>query len=369
MPVTSLGGSKYLATFLDDYSKLSIVRPITHKSDTAGVVREVIQLMETQSGQRCRAIRTDNGTEYVNQHLASYLKAKGIIHQTTIPYNPAQNGSAERLNRTLMERARAMLTDAGLPWELWAEAAVTANYIRCRSPVAKRTKTPWELFFGSKPDVSMLRVFGSRAYAHVPKEKRHKLHQRSIRGVLVGYAAHSKGYRILLDDKSIILSRDVIFDENVGAASCYKEVEPNKGFEVLEEEAATDEETATEPDGETTSPQPGSPTQLHPTEQPTQSGTARYPARERHAPREWWKESVAMAAIEEPKDREEALSSKHAAKWQQAMDEEMASLMANQTWTLEELPADVEPIPVKWVYKVKTNADGSVERFKARHCG
>ena len=118
---------------------------------------------------------------------------------------------------TLMERARAMINDAGLPKELWAEAVNTANYIRCRSPTAKKLKTPWELFYNQKPDVSQMRIFGATAYSHVPKEKRQKLDDRSIRGIMVGYAAHAKGYRILLEDHTVIISRDVIFDESVGA--------------------------------------------------------------------------------------------------------------------------------------------------------
>ena len=65
-----------------------------------------------------------------------------------------------------MERVRAMLLDAKLDKELWAEAAVTANYIKNRSPSSSSTQTPWELFYGRKPDVSNMRVFGARAYVH-----------------------------------------------------------------------------------------------------------------------------------------------------------------------------------------------------------
>ena len=73
-----------------------------------------------------------------------------------------------------------------------------------------------------------------------------------------------------------------------------------------------------------------------------------------------------MATIKEPATYEEATKSEHAEEWQRAMDEEVASLLANNTWTLEQAPADVRPIPVKWVYKAKTDVFGHVERFKAR---
>ena len=97
-------------------------------------VKEVFQRLETQTGQKLQKVRTDRGGEYLNTELDGYYKSKGVVHQTTAPYTPEQNGVAERFNRTLMERVRAMLLDAKLDKELWAEAAVTANYIKNRSP-------------------------------------------------------------------------------------------------------------------------------------------------------------------------------------------------------------------------------------------
>ena len=94
--------------------------------------------------------------------------------------------------------------------------SLTVNYLRNRSPssAADGSKTPWELFFGSKPDVTLLRVFGSPAYPLIPKQlRKSKLHPVSRAGRFVGYEPGSKAYRILLDDGSIIVSRDVTFDE------------------------------------------------------------------------------------------------------------------------------------------------------------
>ena len=84
-----------------------------------------------------------------------------------------------------MDRMRAMLEDPGLPKELWAEAALTACFTRNRSPVSGRDKTPWELFFGRKPDVSGMRVFGAEAYALIPKQLRRKLDAHSEPGRVV----------------------------------------------------------------------------------------------------------------------------------------------------------------------------------------
>jgi hypothetical protein len=163
MEKRSMGGSRFFATFTDDYGKLSVAIPIEKKSQVVAVVRNMVARLELQSGKKLKAVRTDRGNEYVNGEMAAYFGEKGVVHQTTARYTPEQNGVAERLNRVLMERARAMLIESGLPDEMWAEAVVTANYIKNCTPVSAHGKTPWEAFYGKKPDVSHMRVFGARA--------------------------------------------------------------------------------------------------------------------------------------------------------------------------------------------------------------
>ena len=96
----------------------------------------------------------------------------------------------------------------------------------------------------------------------------------------------------------------------------------------------------------------------------------RYPTRQRRPPGDWWAGQQALqataAVVGDPTTMAEALASDDAQHWQQAMDDEIASLAANDTWTLEEAPPGVRAIPVKWVFKTKRNVDGNVERYKAR---
>lgn len=106
-----------------------------------------------------------------------------------------------------------MLADSGLPLNMWAEAFSTACYLRNMSPSLQRTQTPAELLWGIKPSVKHLRVFGCRAYVHVPMELRHKLAAVSLRGRLVGYSLTAKAYRVLLDSGKVVISRNVVFDE------------------------------------------------------------------------------------------------------------------------------------------------------------
>ena len=115
LPVVSKGGSEYFVTVLDDYSKLSVVHPIARKSETPTVIKEVSShLLETQTGPTTQRLRCDNGSEYINAELKSFCKDKGIKLETTVRYTPEQNGAAERLNRTLLDKVRPMLADSGL---------------------------------------------------------------------------------------------------------------------------------------------------------------------------------------------------------------------------------------------------------------
>jgi hypothetical protein len=223
--VTSIGCAKCAVTFLDDYSKQSVVKPLAYKSQVAGVLKAVVTMLETQKASPCR------GGECVNKELAHYFAGKGIVHETTVGYAPQSNGATECLNRTLMERMRGMLKTSGAASSLWAEAIVTASYLRNRSPAsATLTQTLWELGFGSKPNVSHLRVYGATASAFVPPQQRGKLSDCSRKGVMVGYSAQSNGYRIVLDGtRTVLNSRDVTFVES--ALMCPPQSPPKSNSE------------------------------------------------------------------------------------------------------------------------------------------
>ena len=101
-----------------------------------------------------------------------------------------------------------------------------------------------------------------------------------------------------------------------------------------------------------------------------QADARKNPARERKRPGEWYRTNLSAVSTklerEEPKTYEEAMTGDDVELWKQAMDEEMRSLAENGTWALEELPSGVRPLPMKWVYKIKRDASGNVDRYKAR---
>ena len=160
-------------------------------------------------------MHTDNGGEYCSKEFEEYCKREGVRHERTVPKTLEQNGVAERMNRTLVESVRSMLTDSMLPKKFWAEALSTAVYLRNCSPTKAVTgMTPFEAWTGEKPSVDHLRTFGCTAYAHIAKDERKKLDSKARKYILLGYGNETKGYRLYDPIQSrVIHSRDVLFNE------------------------------------------------------------------------------------------------------------------------------------------------------------
>ena len=362
MQTESLGGRKYFVTFIDDYSRCCDVYFLKSKSEVFGKFKEFEASVTNESDRSIGTLRTDNGGEYLSGEFKEYLKSKGIRHELTVPHSPQQNGVAERMNRTLIESARTMIAHAGLPNSYWAEAVATAAYVRNRMPTTaiKNDQTPYERWYGRKPNVSHLRVFGCVAYAHVPDSERQKLDKKAVKLRFVGYAKMSKGYR-LLDWKTekIVTRRDVVFNET---NFCFEtEPEPAKPQEVgVEVEGSMEHGHQQEVPSDV---QPRCSDRAH--RRPVRFGIDEYAdvATVENSVQHF---SYNACQIMEPKSMEEALSSDHAKEWKAATDSEVDSLLESETWELVELPPDRKPIGGKWVFKVKHGSDGSVEWLKGQ---
>jgi len=172
-------------------------------------------LVENATNRRIRVLRSDNGGEYTSKEFNNFCKDAGIKKEFTVPYNPQQNGVAERKNRSIIEASKALIHDQGVSMFLWAEVMSTAVYVQNRCPHrAVKGKTPEEAFTGEKPEVGHLRIFGCPVFIHVPRDKRSKLDPSGEKGIFVGYSENSKGDRVYIPGhRKIEVSRDVTFDE------------------------------------------------------------------------------------------------------------------------------------------------------------
>ncbi|KAJ0720008.1 putative RNA-directed DNA polymerase [Helianthus annuus] len=160
--------------------------------------------------------RSDNGTEFVNNQMSLFCKNKGIIHQTTCAYTPQQNGIVERKHRHLLNMARALMFQGGLPLRFWSDYILTTVYLINRLPSSVLLgKSPYELMFKFKPSLMHLRNFGCLCFSTILDDS-NKFSFCAEKCVLIGYSNVKKGYRLWsLDKKMEFYSRDVKFFETV----------------------------------------------------------------------------------------------------------------------------------------------------------
>lgn len=363
----SIGGAKYMITFMDDHSRKVFVYFLATKDQVADTFLEFKAFVEKQTGRHIRCLRSDNGTEYVNRKMEDIMRNAGIRHQTTIPYNPQQNGTAERMNRTLVEKAKCMLLDANLQTTFWAEAVATSAYLVNRAPNQRLDGcTPEEIWTNQKPDLSHLRIFGCKALVHIPSELRKKWDAKSKECILLGYCADSKGYRLWdPTSRKVIRSRDVTFLETTHTS---EKEEPSEAVMMLPLVDSIDieasEENDTELKNETTDVEESDEELADQTVNPLVLRRSRRP----HKPRNLDDYVVYSATVQsdDPVTYSEAVDRPDGTKWMDAMTCELQSLIKNKTWTLQNLPAGKKAIECKWVYKTKVNATDESIRYKAR---
>ena len=301
--------------------------------------------------------------EFTSTEFERYLREEGIKHKYTIPKTPQQNGVSKQMNHTLVKAVRSMLVDAELPHRFWAEALSTAAYLVNRSPTkALGDKTPFEAWYGKKPSVEHLKVFGCIAYSHVAKDERKKLDPKAKKCIFLGYTAQSKGYCLYDSEKlSVIFSRDIVFNESSTGIETEQEEKRLIQVETFPEEESEREENSDQdrtPDEDEAESHPEGEIDQVPQRKST---------REVKRPDYYGAQVYAAAELQsEPESVEEALFSAEKEKWKAAMQKEMESIYSNDVWDLVELPKDCKTVGSKWVFKRKTYADGSIDRYKAR---
>ncbi|BBN70448.1 hypothetical protein Prudu_1477S000700 [Prunus dulcis] len=336
--VTS-NGFRWFVTFIDDCTRLTWVFLLENKHDVASILLEFCTMVSTQFHTRVRVFRTDNRGEYVNNTLASFFLAQGIIHQTTTLFTPQQNGVSERKNLSKL----------------------------------------------------LLKVFGCIAYVNVYSHQRSKLDPCALRCVFIGYSSTHKCYKCYHPPtQKVHITLDVTFHEEVPYyVSHSSPIQRERGSELeslgLEndvfEDTAFRKETTCHTKASDRSPiyedetygALGVETSGH-TKASDQS-----PVYENNDSDSCMDEFDAIpplpcqcpnllvivnqVSVCVPTKLHDALSN---SEWMDAMNVEIDTLNKNKTWDLVPLPRGKKAIGCRWVFTLKHKADGSIDRYKAR---
>ena len=219
-PVETPHGKRYFVIFLDDCSSGLDLQLLATRDQAFDAWCNVQPRWELQLGTKVKTFRCDGAAELPgrDQAFIAQLEAQGIKRDITPRYEHWKNGKAERVMRTLQGRILAMIVASQLPLTYWGEAALTAAYLFNLTVTSALPSgvTPFEMFHSRKPDVSHLRVWGVRCFAHVPRELQSKLGTKSRECLFMGYPPGQRGYRVRdLQTLQFYTSGSVIFDENI----------------------------------------------------------------------------------------------------------------------------------------------------------
>ena len=432
--VKTLHGASYFLTILDDFSRTTWIFLLNNKSQVYRTIASFLTLIETQYNKKVLSVRSDNGTEIIQDQCLSLFANKGIFHQKSIAGVPQQNGRVERKHKHLLEVARSLKFHSHLPSRFWGECLLTATYLINKIPTPiLNWKSPFEILTGQIPDYDYLRVFGCLCYAHNMDRKRDKFSPRAVKCVFIGYPYGQKGYKVYnIATKKCFVTRDVIFKEDLFPFKSDSTIDvpvhnsnislvdfsshplqPNlinssssdsnnpssdnnsnndtsfssSSLPVISSPIASNspsvpnsvihasnhgshsETTSSIPSHNLSDPPPNTnlvPIIRHSTRQskpPAKLQNYICPTLPSSSSHSFSVSSSPPSPIVEPFSYKQACL---VPEWRDAMNKELSALENNDTWCLTSLPSNKKAIASKWIFKVKYNPDGTVERYKAR---
>lgn len=368
-PIT-IDDKNYFVTFVDEFTHYTVTYLIKYKSEVLSVFKDFIAKGEAHFNCKVVYLYTDNGGEYLSNDFKEFCVQKGITFHLTVPHTPQQNGVAERMNRTLTEKARTMIITSGLDKSFWGEAVLTATYLINILPTSSLqiNKTPYEMWHNKKPQLKFLKVFGSTVYIH-NKTKKSKFDEKSFKGILVGY--NPNGYKVWnVNTKSFLTARDVIVDETNFKATRPTIVDdilvPNSNHKNSKKSYVPCEQ------GESSKSSP---------HLPESNSDLRRSERVKNHPMPTYKEDLDENINNDiyshllfakslsntiPNSFDEIKVMDDRDQWELAIKDEIDSLLLNKTWSIVDKPTNKNIVGCKWVFTTKIDEHGNPVRHKAR---
>ena len=437
-PVQTPGRKEYYVSFTDDHTRWTHLQLLGTKDGVFQAYKDFEAWAKLHLGTRAfKVLRSDRKGEYLGKEFDQYLKSQGTIRRLTVHDTPEYNGVSERLNRTLLERTRALLHSSKLPKNLWGEAITHAVWLKNRTVTRSlpEGKTPYEMLYKEKPNMKDLHEWGTRIWVHTTNGS--KLDWRSKEGKWIGFDEISNGHRIYWPDKrSVTVERSIKFVNGEVIIPPNQIAEPIQGendqvnkeenlqrnlenkSESSDNESEDRERTLNDPEfpnledptAKTVTstsqnrkhslPNPESSQSLASTRSqririPTryvkdiQRGIGTIDGSEKSNLPKGMQISEPIAQIEkevedenqiehamatvvsemeaiDPLSLEEARRRPDWSKWDTAIQEELKALKKAGTWGIVERPKNRNIVKNKWVFRIKKDATGKVERYKAR---
>ncbi|KAM1895745.1 hypothetical protein ACFX13_044458 [Malus domestica] len=313
--IATLGGAHWFVTFIDDCTRMTWVILLKSKSEVSSAFQKFHKMVDVQYNRNIQVLRSDNGGEYVNLELRSFLDLHGIVHQTMCPYTQ-RNGVAERKNRHLLEMA-----------------------------LTSQTSSP------SPPNLSP-RVLRCVVFVHLhPPQRNNKLEPRTLRCVFLGYATTQKGYRCYHPP-----SKKMFITQDPTKKSTTSEAEQQPTWSTICNGTEQQLSRVLPPDAISSPSMNPSSVNSYNQSSPTPDAP----------PLHCFPERINRGIPKPTYEADPKCKHKYFVNEPNSDSRELRSLKKNATLEITDLPARKKSVGCKWVYTVKYKADGTVHRFKAK---
>ena len=343
----SIDGMRYILTFIDEFSRKSWVFPLKDKAEATSNIIFFLKYLENHYENKVKFFMSDNGREYNNSKIKKYCRKNGIKKIFSPPYNPENNGLAERFNQTLVNSAKTLLFWAKMSLDFWSYAIIYANFLYNITPKSSISNLiPNEIFYNKAVDLSKIKVFGCSTYYNNIPNKDSKFNINSNLGVFLGINFESNCYMVMdCKDQKVHLVREATFLEDTpsnfkyisNSPEVYEETNLNSKnnfdhkFILLDKE--NPKESSNNDNNDNTTPQPN--------------------------------QNSIDSII--PFNYQQATTSKDKEKWQNAIDDELKNLYSNNIMQfVKEVPKDRKIISTKWVFTIKRDENNNITKYKAR---
>ncbi|GAU36893.1 hypothetical protein TSUD_220620 [Trifolium subterraneum] len=413
-PFHSYYGYNYYITFVCTFTKYTWIYFLKAKSDALKAFTQFLAFIKTQFQANVKALQSDWCGEF--RPFTDLLNSLGIQHRLTCPHTSHQNGTVERKHRQIVEMGLTLLSHATLPLKFWDHSFTQAVYLinKLPSSVIPQFHSPHHGLYKTDPDYSLIKVFGCLCFPHLRPYNKHKLQFRSSPCVYLGVSPHHKGHKCLDAQGRIYISKDVVFHEfkfpylsmfspdptstsTLHASSSYHAhihfplssnvpSNPSPAQSPILPNNLTLPSTPAPSHSSPSTTVPSMPSQ--PPNLPSLNTVFHSPSDNSPALRPNAQPSLIPPVISDHNNHPMVTRGKtgslkpkvflaetepHTVKiamsdprWLTAMQSEYKALLDNHTWSLVSLPPHRKAIGCKWVFRVKENPDGSVNKFKAR---
>lgn len=377
--VSTLGGRKYILNFMDDTSKFCVSALLETKdgASVAKVFAEFIAHAERITGKKVLKLRSDQGTEFLNDTMRCLLSSLGIVHEVSNAYTPKQNGNAERLNLTLWQMIRTLMLDSKLPSELWGDIHMQVVHLYNHRPHSSlNNRTPAQAFYpedDSRRNLKkeFLHEIGTCMMIPTVSGHRNKMGSRAIKGFYVGVGCNQPGARVWIPERNLVLTSaaavkhsDEKYTPPANAVILPLVLSEEREYQV---QCILDEKTVK---GKTYYLVRWQGYEASDDTWESHDNIKNCEALDRWESTEYSAYTMALNTFvpETPKNVVEALKSSASALWWEAMQAEYNAILSQDTFEVVPRPKDRKVVGSTWVLRVKNGIGNEAPIYKARLC-